>query len=65
MTCPGIVTLGISGWNGEALTRQDLGLPVQREVVGVARHQDVGDSRLGRHAALNCPVVRPPWRPQR
>ncbi len=32
----------------DPLARQDLRLPVQRQVIGVARYQDVRDGRLGR-----------------
>ena len=37
----------------DALPRQALCLAVQRRVVGVARHRDMRDRRLGRHAALD------------
>jgi hypothetical protein len=37
----------------DPLPRQDLRLAIQRQVVGVARDQDVGDRCLGRHAPLD------------
>jgi hypothetical protein len=37
----------------DPLPGQDLRLPVEGQVVGVARHQDMRDRRLGRHAALD------------
>jgi hypothetical protein len=43
----------------DALAAVDLGLPVERQVVGIFADQHMGDSRLGRHAARNEPRGRP------
>jgi len=48
----------------DALARQDLRLAIKRGVVGVFRHQHVGDQLLGRQAALDQPRRRhgsSPW----
>ena len=44
----------------DALPRVDLGLPVQRKVIGVFGDQHLGNRRLGRQAAFNQPRRR--WR---
>ncbi|MDB5458800.1 MAG: hypothetical protein JWO72_541 [Caulobacteraceae bacterium] len=44
----------------EALARVNLGLPVERQVIGVLADHDVGDRRLGGQAALDEPGRR--WR---
>jgi len=44
----------------DALAGVDLGLPVQRQVVGIFRHQDLSHRGLGRQSALDQP--RRSWR---
>ena len=44
----------------DALAGHDLGLAIQRQVVGVARHEHVRDQRLGGQPALDQPWWR--WR---
>ena len=41
-----------------ALPRQDLRLAIERQVIGIACHQHMGDRRLGRDAALDQPRRR-------
>ena len=41
-----------------ALARQDLRLPVERLMVGILRHHDIGDEGLGRQPALDQPRGR-------
>ena len=42
----------------DALAGVDLGLPIQRQVIGIFGHQHLGDGRLGRQAALDQPRRR-------
>ena len=44
----------------DTLPYEDLRLAIQWQVVGIARHQHMGDHRLGRYAALDQPRRR--WR---
>jgi hypothetical protein len=39
----------------DALAGIDLGLPVERQMIGIFRHQDLGDGGFGRQAALDQP----------
>jgi hypothetical protein len=39
----------------DALAGIDLGLPVERQMIGIFRHQNLGDGRLGRQSALDQP----------
>ena len=42
----------------DALPGVDLGLAIQRQMVGIFGHQNLGDGRLGRQAALDQPRRR-------
>ena len=42
----------------DALAGVDLGLPVERQMVGIFGHQNLGDGGLGRQAALDQPRRR-------
>ena len=39
----------------DTLAGVDLGLPIQRQMVGIFGHQNLGDGRLGRQSALDQP----------
>ncbi len=39
----------------DAFARQNLRLPVQRQVIGILRYEHVGDERLCRQAAFDEP----------
>ena len=44
--------------NLDALTRKDLPLAIERQMVGIFGHQNLGDRGLGRKAALDQPCRR-------